>query len=165
MGVKISDLLGQSPSLEVTTPTGDELFEISEPQGTSPETYVTKVIRQSNLGSSSTVGHTDETANFTLALDDASQIKYVSITGSPLADITCTIPTNASVAFPVGTIINFVLEDNGGASPANKLIITGDTGVTVNGTSAGSVNVEGNYTAVSAHKKATDEWVIVGGIS
>lgn len=167
MALKISDLVGQSPTKEITSPAGTELVLVSEPQGTSPETYVSKYIQQSNIGggSSSTADVVDKTANFTLALSDAGKVIYVTINSSPLADITCTVPTNASVAFPTGTLVNLVLKNNGGGSPANKVTITGDTGVTVNGTSAGSVNVEGNYAAVSMHKVATNEWVVVGSIS
>lgn len=167
MATKFSDFLGLSPTREITSPAGSEIILVSEPQGTSPETYVTKYVLQSNIGGggSSTVDSVDVTGDRTLQLSDANKILYCEISGSPLADITITIPTNASVAFDTGTIINVVLTENGGASPANKVVLEGDTGVTLNGTSAGSVNLEGNYSALSVHKKATDEWVAVGGIS
>lgn len=46
-----------------------------------------------------------------------------------------TIPTNASVAFPIGATI--IVDQIG----AGSTTITGDTGVTVNGVSAGSVSI------------------------
>ena len=161
-----TDYLGQSPSLVAGDAGAGDYLLLAEAQGTSPETYAIKVVDAANVsGSSTTADKVDKTADFTLALTDAGKIIYVSIVSSPLADITCTVPTNASVAFPTGTLINIILESNGGASPANKLTITGDTGVTVNGTSGGSVNVEGNYSAVALHKMDTNEWSVVGTIS
>lgn len=165
MAYKISDLVGQSPSLEITSPAGTELIEVSEPQGTSPETYVTKYVQQTNIGGGggSTAEFVEKTANYTLILTDAGKVVYCDITGSPLSDITITIPTNASVAFATGTLINVVIRENDGAalSPANKVTITGDTGVTVNGVSAGSVDLTGTYSGVALQKVASDTWVVV----
>ena len=47
---------------------------------------------------------------------------------------------------------------------AGTTSITGDTGVTVNGVSAGSGDMSGQYSAASLRKSATDTWVAVGSI-
>ena len=70
-----------------------------------------------------------------------------------------TIPTNASVAFAVGTKINVIME------AAGVTTITGDTGVTVNGTSAGSAVVNNQYQGATLTKRATDTWIISGDIT
>lgn len=75
------------------------------------------------------------------------------------AAIAVTVPTNASVAFPVGTKINVMFE--GAGVPT----ITGDTGVTVNGTSGGSVVMNNQYQGATLTKRATDTWIVTGDIT
>lgn len=72
---------------------------------------------------------------------------------------TLTIPTNASVAFPVGTKINVMMEG------AGVTTIEGDTGVTVNGTSGGSVDIGNQYSGATLSKRATDTWIVTGDVS
>jgi hypothetical protein len=62
-----------------------------------------------------------------------------------------TVPTNTNVAFPVGTWLEVWCEGAGGVA------VTGDTGVTVNGTSAGSVAVAQRKLA-TLYKAATNTW-------
>lgn len=69
---------------------------------------------------------------------------------------TLTIPTNASVAFAIGTRIDVIMEGAGATT------VTADTGVTLNGTSAGSATISAQYSGVSLYKRGTDAWVILG---
>lgn len=159
-----TDYLGVSPSLVAADATAGDYLLLAEAQGTSPETYTIKIVDAADVsGSATTAEFVEITSNRTLQLSDAGKIIYGDITGSPLADITVTIPTNASVAFATGTLINVVIRANDGSalSPANKIVIQGDTGVTVNGTSAGSVDVTGTYAGVALQKTATNTWVVV----
>jgi hypothetical protein len=71
---------------------------------------------------------------------------------------TLTIPTNASVAFPVDTII--VVTQLG----AGTTTIAGDTGVTLNGASAGSGDISGQYAGVTLRKIDTNTWIASGAI-
>jgi len=71
---------------------------------------------------------------------------------------TLTIPANASVAFPIGTMIRVIQIGAGTTS------ITGDTGVTLNGVSAGSGDVSAQWDEVRLYKVATDEWYATGDI-
>lgn len=71
---------------------------------------------------------------------------------------TLTIPTNASVAFDVGTVVTVI------QLGAGVTTITGDTGVTVNGVSAGSGDISDRYGGVSLLKVATDTWIASGAI-
>lgn len=89
----------------------------------------------------------------TLELGDAEEI-MLSSGSSP---VTLTIPTNASVAFTVGTQI-MVLQTGTGL-----VTVEGDTGVTVNGVSAGSVDSQGQYYAMGLIKTSTNTWVVIGG--
>jgi hypothetical protein len=92
---------------------------------------------------------------YTLVLAD--QGKLVTLDNG--AAITVTIPTNAAVALPVGTVIAFAQLGAGAVS------IEGDTGVTVNATSGGSEALSAQYATASATKLATDTWLVSGGLT
>ena len=96
----------------------------------------------------------DTTTAYTLVLGDAG--KYVTLSNA--ASITLTIPTNASVAFDVGTVVNVV------QLGAGQVTIAGASGVTVN--SEGSkLKLKGQYAVASLLKTATNTWVALGNLS
>lgn len=105
----------------------------------------------------------------TYALNDQTGTSYtpvltdqyqVLITQSNASASTLTIPTNASVAFPVGTVIT-VLNKGAGA-----VTISGAGGVTVlsAGATAAAPTLAQYKTAV-AIKTATDTWYVAGAIA
>lgn len=94
--------------------------------------------------------------SYTLVLTDAD-LKTVWMNNASAN--TVTIPTNASVAFPVGTKINIMREGAGGT------IIQADTGVTLNGVVGGSVSILQQYDGATISKRATDTWIVTGGVS
>lgn len=89
---------------------------------------------------------------YTLVLADDRKI----ITMSNASANTLTIPTNASVAFDVGAQIDIIQKGAGATT------VTGDTGVTVNGVSAGGGAITAQYAAVTIVKDATDAWIMMG---
>lgn len=89
---------------------------------------------------------------YTLVLTDA----HKKITMSNASANTLTIPTNAAVAFPVGTVIGVSMIGAGATT------VDGDTGVTVNGVSAGGAAISARYTGVTLTKLATDTWLMEG---
>jgi len=93
---------------------------------------------------------------YTLVLTDADN-KPIWMNNA--AANTVTIPTNASVAFDIGTKINIMMEG------AGVTTIEGDTGVTVNGTSAGSVVINNQYQGATISKRASDTWIVSGDIT
>jgi len=92
---------------------------------------------------------------YTLVLADADN-KTVWMNNA--AANVLTVPTNASVAFSVGAKINVMMEGAGVTS------ITGDTGVTVNGVSAGSGAINNQYQGVTLTKRATNTWIVTGDV-
>ena len=88
---------------------------------------------------------------YTLVLGDA----FKTVTMSNASANILTVPTNASVAFTVGDRVDIIMYGAGVTS------ITGDTGVTINGVSAGSGDLA-QYGAASLLKIATDEWLAIG---
>lgn len=89
----------------------------------------------------------EQTADYTLALADAGKIVNMNKSGAA----TLTVPTNASVAFPVGTIIGVYNQSS------DDVTVAGDSGVTVR--NDGAIP---QYAEISLRKRATDEWVMVG---
>lgn len=72
---------------------------------------------------------------------------------------TITIPTNASVAFPVGAEIEIV------QFGAGTVTITADTGVTLNGVSTGSCDILAQYRGAFLYKQASNVWIVMGSIT
>jgi hypothetical protein len=90
---------------------------------------------------------------YTLALSDAG--KMVTLTNA--SAITLTIPTNASVAFPVNTRIDLLQYGAG-------QVTVGGAGVTIY-SSGSKLKLTGQYSGASLWKKATDTWVVIGDLS
>lgn len=96
---------------------------------------------------------TSKTSNYTFALADKNNFIY----SNSISALTFTIPTNASVAFPVGSEIHIMRYGSG------ELSISPDSGVTLQ--SEGSkrrINLQ--YQAVTIKKLDTNTWVLIGAI-
>ena len=91
--------------------------------------------------------------SYTLALTDRV------VTMDNASANTLTIPTNASVAFPTGSPLLVYMIG------AGTTTIQGATGVTVNGTSGGSVDIQNQYQAAGLYKIGTDTWIVSGDIA
>ncbi len=89
--------------------------------------------------------------SYTFALTDA----FTTVESTNTAATVFTIPTNASVGFAVGTTI-VALQGNTGS-----LTITGATGVTVNGVSAGSHGIIETYRTIVIQQVAANTWVAI----
>jgi hypothetical protein len=94
------------------------------------------------------------TADYTLVLADAGKSVEQNLGTATVV----TVPTNASVAFPVGTIVE-VLRYGAGA-----VAIAAAGGVTIR-SRGGLLSIGNQYGAVSLRKRATDEWVLVGDLA
>lgn len=92
-----------------------------------------------------------QTWTYTLALSDAGKIITVSAEG----EITLTVPTNASVAFPVGTEIKI-------ASLMSSVAVVKASGVTIRPYGATKYTVPAERVGTLI-KMATDTWLIYGG--
>jgi hypothetical protein len=101
---------------------------------------------------------TDQTADYTAVLDDAYQ---TLVPMNKATAVAFKIPTNASVAFPVGTAIT-VLNKGAGAVTISA-VTSGTTTVLSAGAVAASPTLAQYKTAVCV-KTATDTWYVVGAI-
>jgi len=101
----------------------------------------------------------DATADYTAVLDDQYQ---VLVPMNKATAVAFKIPTNASVAFPVGTAIT-VLNKGVGA-----VTISATTSGTTTVLSAGAVAASptlAQYKTAVCIKTATDVWYVAGGIA
>ena len=90
-----------------------------------------------------------QVSNYTLVLSDSSDLVEMSGGG------TLTVPTNASVAFAIGTQIHILQT---GASQ----VTVGGAGVTINGTPG--LKLRTQWSSATLIKRATDTWVLVGDL-
>ncbi len=92
-------------------------------------------------------------ADYTLLLADNGKVKATSNT-NPL---TITVPTNGTVAFPIGTQIA-VLQNGTGT-----VTFAGASGVTVN-SKDNLLTIDGQYAGAALIKIATDTWQLIGSL-
>jgi hypothetical protein len=104
-----------------------------------------------------TVG-SDQTADYTAVLTDQYQ---VLVPMNKATAVAFKIPTNASVAFPVGTAITIL--NKGAGAVTISAVTSGTTTVLSAGAVAASPTLAQYKTAV-ALKLATDTWYIAGAI-
>jgi len=98
-----------------------------------------------------------QTATYTAVLTDASKLVTMSV--ATANDFL--IPTNANVAFPVGTVINVV--QIGAGKTTIKAVTSGTT--TISSTASVDPDLRAQFSAASCVKVATDTWYIFGDIS
>ena len=103
--------------------------------------------------------NTAQTADYTTVLND----QYQTLTPMNKATaIAFKIPTNASVAFPVGTALTIL--NIGAGTCTISAVTSGTTTVLSAGAVAASPTLAQYKTAVCI-KTATDTWYVVGGIA
>jgi hypothetical protein len=100
----------------------------------------------------------DATADYTAVLDDQYQ---TLVPMNKATAVAFKIPTNASVAFPVGTVIT-VLNKGVGAVTISA-VTSGTTTVLSAGTVAASPTLA-QYKSAACIKTATDVWYVLGAI-
>ena len=100
-----------------------------------------------------------ETASYTAVLANNGQV----VTMDNSSANTFSIPTNASVAFPIGTQIN-VLQIGTGQTTI-QAVTSGTTSVLSTGATAAAPKLRVRYSAATCLKAGTDLWYVFGDIS
>lgn len=102
----------------------------------------------------------DQTATYTAVLTD-NRNKLVRMNVSTANDFL--IPTNASVAFPIGSIIN--VTQLGTGETTIKAVTSGTTTVNSTGATPTAPKLRARYSGASCIKVATDTWLVLGDIA
>ena len=105
-----------------------------------------------------TVG-TANTADYTAVLADQYQVLEVMNKSTAIA---FNIPTNASVAFPIGTVITVL---NIGTGTCTIKAVTSGTTTVLSAASTAAQPTLGQYKSAACIKTGTDTWYVVGAIA
>ena len=97
---------------------------------------------------------------YTFVLADADN---KLVTASNASAQTYSIPTNANVAYPVGSQINIIAI--GAGQVTIQAVTSGTTTVLSNGGTAASPKLRVQYSSATLIKVATDTWYVVGDLS
>lgn len=107
-----------------------------------------------NPGDAAPIVIDTKTSSYTLVLSDAGKnIEFNSASATTL-----TVPTNAAVAFPVGTAL--LVTQVG----AGQVTIAGASGVTIQ-SSYSRTKLSAQYAQASLIKRATNTWLLAGNLS
>lgn len=101
----------------------------------------------------------DQTADYTAVLTDQYQ---TLVPMNKATAIAFKIPTNASVAFPVGTVITLL--NKGAGSCTISAVTSGTTTILSAGATAAAPTLA-QYKSAACIKTATDTWYVVGAIA
>lgn len=100
-----------------------------------------------------------ETASYTAVLANNGQV----VTMNNASANNFSIPTNASVAFPIGTQIN-VLQIGAGQTTI-QAVTSGTTSILSTGATAATPKLRAQYSAATCLKAGTDLWYVFGDIA
>jgi hypothetical protein len=101
-----------------------------------------------------------QTATYTVVLADN---KNTLVTMNVATANDFLIPTNASVAFPIGSVINVV--QTGVGKTTIEAVSSGTTTISSTGATAAAPELRAQFSAASCVKVATDSWIILGDIA
>jgi hypothetical protein len=107
-----------------------------------------------DLGKLADISTNAQAASYTLVLADKNKIVEMNVATANIL----TVPTNANVAFAVGSQIQ-VLQTGAGQCTITPQV----AGVTINGTPG--LKTRAQWSMVTLIKRATDTWVAVGDLS
>lgn len=119
-----------------------------------------QVLSATNMNglTSFTVG-SDQTADYTPVIADQYQ---ALIPMNKATAVNFTIPTNASVAYPVGTVLTVL---NKGAGAVTIKAVTSGTTTVLSGGAVAAQPTLAQYKTAACIKTATDTWYVVGAIA
>jgi hypothetical protein len=100
-----------------------------------------------------------QTATYTVVIGDAFKLVTMSVASANDFQI----PTNANVAYPVGTVINVI--QIGAGQTTIKAVTSGTTTISSTGATATAPKLRAQFSAASCIKVATDTWYVVGDIA
>jgi hypothetical protein len=144
-------------SVHAATTSAELLSVISDETGTGALVFGTSPTISDPKIAQSINAQTGTTYTFVLA----DQGKY--ITASNASAQTYSIPTNASVAFPIGTSIDLI--QIGAGQVTVSAASSGTTTVLSTGATAAGPKARVQYSALTCKKVATDTWHIIGDIA
>jgi hypothetical protein len=100
-----------------------------------------------------------QTNDYTAVIADTYQVLEIMNKGTAIA---YKIPTNASVAFPIGTVLNIL---NIGAGVCTISAVTSGTTTILSAGAVAAAPTLAQYRSAACIKTGTDTWYVVGAIA
>jgi hypothetical protein len=147
-GITVTSPTGPVPTVSIDTAVTADL---TTAQTLTNKTLTAPVI---NLALNAQTGTT-----YTFALTDNGKL----VTASNAAAQTYSIPTNASVAFPIGTQINLI--QIGAGQVTVSAATPGTTTISSNAATPAGPKCRNQFAALTCIKVATDLWYVIGDIA
>lgn len=126
----------------------DAINKIETELGVNPKGSYSSVAERLSV-----VAQNTQTASYTPVLNDANKIVEMNVA----TPNNLTIPPNASVPFPIGTIIE------GFQLGVGQVTFVPGAGVTIR-SPGNKLKLNSRYSSASLRKRATDEWVLIGDL-
>jgi len=154
-GTVTSITAGTGLSGGTITSTGTIAIDATVATLTGTQTFTNKTLTDPKIN----LAFDAETASYTAVLANNNQV----VTMDNASANTFSIPTNASVAFPIGTQIN-VLQIGAGQTTI-QAVTSGTTTIQSTGASAAAPKLRARYSAATCLKAGTDLWYVFGDIA
>jgi hypothetical protein len=151
----VATLTGSQALTNKDLTSGTNTFPTSLATLTGSETLTNKTLTDPKIN----LAFDAETASYTAVLANNNQV----VTMNNASVNTFSIPTNASVAFPIGTQIN-VLQIGAGQTTI-QAVTSGTTTIQSTGASAAAPKLRARYSAATCLKAGTDLWYVFGDIA
>lgn len=132
----------------------DALNKIEAELGINPSGSYSTVLARLDALTTSIAATTQSGTTYTLALADAGTV--VELTSA--SAVTVTVPPNASIAFPTGSLVGLLQYG------AGQVTVAPGSGVTLR-SPGGKLKSAAQYSAIWLRKRATNEWVVSGDIT
>jgi hypothetical protein len=155
VGTVTSITAGTGLSGGTITSTGTIAIDSTVATLTGTQTLTNKTLTDAKIN----LGFDAETASYTAVLANNSQV----VTMSNASANTFSIPTNASVAFPIGTQINVI--QIGAGQTTIQAVTSGTTTIQSTGATAAAPKLRVQYSAATCLKAGTDLWYVFGDIA
>ena len=152
-GITVTSGTGPIPSVAINTAVTADL--------TTAQTLTNKTLTSPTIN--------DPKLNLTLNAQTGTTYTFVLtdngklVTASNASAQTYSIPTNASVAYPVGTQINLI--QIGAGQVTVNAVTSGTTTVLSNAATPASPKCRNQYASLTCIKVATDLWYVIGDIA
>jgi hypothetical protein len=154
-GTVTSITAGTGLSGGTITTTGTIAIDSTVATLTGTQTFTNKTLTDAKIN----LAFDAETASYTAVLANNSQIVTMDNASANIFSI----PTNASVAFPIGTQIN-VLQIGAGQTTI-QAVTSGTTSILSTAATAAAPKIRARYGAATCLKAGTDLWYVFGDIA
>jgi hypothetical protein len=156
--IPIASVTGLQSALDAKAPTANPIFTgtVTIPDAALAIADTSGLQAALDAKHAAVLADQQQTASFTFALTHAQKMTRCN---HATVAITATVPTNATVAFPLGTTLSVV---RWGAA---AVTVAAAGGVTINKAASKTFALNEQYAVAQLWKQATDTWLLFGSLT